>query len=115
RCLFCGAQFRVPRDDDYFDSDDGDAYNEDDEEIVIHGQDEDLDGPNEYDTEAYKIHIDRYESLSNTFEKQDGYQYESKIKTVLHGLNFTESDFNRPINDFSGGQKTRLSLAQMLL
>ncbi|MDW3988337.1 ABC-F family ATP-binding cassette domain-containing protein [Staphylococcus saprophyticus] len=70
---------------------------------------------NEYDTEAYKIHIDRYESLSNTFEKQDGYQYESKIKTVLHGLNFTESDFNRPINDFSGGQKTRLSLAQMLL
>ncbi|MDW3870969.1 ABC-F family ATP-binding cassette domain-containing protein [Staphylococcus saprophyticus] len=70
---------------------------------------------NEYDTEAYKIHIDRYESLSNTFEKQDGYQYESKIKTVLHGLNFTESDFNRSINDFSGGQKTRLSLAQMLL
>ena len=70
---------------------------------------------NEYDTEAYKIHIDRYESLSNTFEQQDGYQYESKIKTVLHGLNFTESDFNRPINDFSGGQKTRLSLAQMLL
>lgn len=70
---------------------------------------------NEYDTEAYKIHIDRYESLSNTFEKQDGYQYESKIKTVLHGLNFTESDFNRPINDFSGGQNTRLSLAQMLL
>ncbi|EHY92948.1 ABC transporter ATPase [Staphylococcus saprophyticus subsp. saprophyticus KACC 16562] len=70
---------------------------------------------NEYDTGAYKIHIDRYESLSNTFEQQDGYQYESKIKTVLHGLNFTESDFNRPINDFSGGQKTRLSLAQMLL
>lgn len=70
---------------------------------------------NECDTEAYKIHIDRYESLSNTFEQQDGYQYESKIKTVLHGLNFTESDFNRPINDFSGGQKTRLSLAQMLL
>lgn len=50
RCLFCGAQFRIPRDDDYFDSDDGDAYNEDDEEIVIHGRDEDLE-PNEYDTE----------------------------------------------------------------
>ncbi|NWK83972.1 ABC-F type ribosomal protection protein [Staphylococcus sp. GSSP0090] len=69
----------------------------------------------EYDTEAYKTHMDRYESLSNTFEQQDGYQYESKIKTVLHGLNFNESDFDRPINDFSGGQKTRLSLAQMLL
>lgn len=70
---------------------------------------------NEYDTKEYKTHIDRYEYLSNEFEQQDGYQYESKIKTVLHGLNFTESDYNRPINDFSGGQKTRLSLAQMLL
>ncbi|MFQ3843896.1 ABC-F family ATP-binding cassette domain-containing protein [Staphylococcus pseudoxylosus] len=69
----------------------------------------------EYDTETYKSHIDRYEALSNQFEQQDGYQYESKIKTVLHGLNFSETDFDRPINDFSGGQKTRLSLAQMLL
>jgi ATP-binding cassette subfamily F protein 3 len=69
----------------------------------------------EYDTDEYKAHIARYESISNQFEQQEGYQYESKIKTVLHGLNFTEDDFNRPINDFSGGQKTRLSLAQMLL
>ncbi|MGW8120596.1 ABC-F family ATP-binding cassette domain-containing protein [Staphylococcus xylosus] len=69
----------------------------------------------EYDSETYKTHIDRYESLSNQFEQQDGYQYESKIKTVLQGLNFSEADFDRPINDFSGGQKTRLSLAQMLL
>ncbi|WP_436953578.1 ribosomal protection-like ABC-F family protein [Staphylococcus shinii] len=69
----------------------------------------------EYDTETYKSHIDRYEALSNQFEQQDGYQYESKIKTVLHGLNFSKADFDRPINDFSGGQKTRLSLAQMLL
>lgn len=69
----------------------------------------------EYDTDIYKEHIARYESISNQFEQQEGYQYESKIKTVLHGLNFSESDFERPINDFSGGQKTRLSLAQMLL
>lgn len=69
----------------------------------------------QYDTIEYKEHIARYESISNQFEQQEGYQYESKIKTVLHGLNFTEDDFERPINDFSGGQKTRLSLAQMLL
>jgi ATPase subunit of ABC transporter with duplicated ATPase domains len=31
----------------------------------------------------------------------EGYQYESKIKTVLHGLNFTEEEFDKPINDFS--------------
>ncbi|MBL7574067.1 ABC-F family ATP-binding cassette domain-containing protein [Staphylococcus saccharolyticus] len=69
----------------------------------------------EYETETYREHIERYESLTNRFEQLEGYQYESKIKTVLHGLHFTEKDFNKPINDFSGGQKTRLSLAQMLL
>ncbi|MCI2774911.1 ABC-F family ATP-binding cassette domain-containing protein [Staphylococcus petrasii] len=70
---------------------------------------------NDYDTEDYQHHMERYESLSNQFEQLEGYQYESKIKTVLHGLNFKEEDFGKPINDFSGGQKTRLSLAQMLL
>lgn len=69
----------------------------------------------EYESDDYKTHIEKYENLSNKFEQLEGYQYESKIKTVLHGLHFTEADFHRPINDFSGGQKTRLSLAQMLL
>lgn len=68
-----------------------------------------------YDSEEYQQHMERYESLTNQFEQLVGYQYESKIKTVLHGLNFNEDDFDKPINDFSGGQKTRLSLAQMLL
>ncbi|UXS76166.1 ABC-F family ATP-binding cassette domain-containing protein [Staphylococcus chromogenes] len=68
-----------------------------------------------YETEDYQEHLKRYELLSNQFEKMEGYQYESKIKTVLNGLDFTEEDYHRPINDFSGGQKTRLSLAQMLL
>ena len=68
-----------------------------------------------YYSEEYQQHMERYESLTNQFEQLDGYQYESKIKTVLHGLNFNKDDFDKPINDFSGGQKTRLSLAQMLL
>lgn len=68
-----------------------------------------------YETLEYQKHLNNYESLSNQFEQMEGYQYESKIKTVLNGLNFTETDYNRAINDFSGGQKTRLSLAQMLL
>ncbi|CAL28459.1 ABC-F family ATP-binding cassette domain-containing protein [Staphylococcus carnosus] len=69
----------------------------------------------EYETETFKTHMSKYETLSNQFERLEGYQYESKIKTVLHGLDFSEDDFHRPVNDFSGGQKTRLSLAQMLL
>ncbi|MHB7916195.1 ribosomal protection-like ABC-F family protein [Staphylococcus borealis] len=73
------------------------------------------DHASDYDSDAYQQHMERYESLTNQFEQLDGYQYESKIKTILHGLNFTEDDFDKPINDFSGGQKTQLSLAQMLL
>lgn len=68
-----------------------------------------------YDSEEYKEQLSQYEYLSNQYELLDGYQYESKIKTVLTGLNFTEEDFDREIHSFSGGQKTRLSMAQMLL
>ncbi|ARJ50220.1 ABC-F family ATP-binding cassette domain-containing protein [Staphylococcus lutrae] len=68
-----------------------------------------------YESDAYQAHIAKYEQLSNQFEQQDGYQYESKIKTVLNGLGFSTTDYHRPIQDFSGGQKTRLALAQMLL
>lgn len=73
------------------------------------------DHADEYESDIFKEHMARYEALSNQFERLEGYQFESKIKTVLHGLDFNEEDFNRPVNDFSGGQKTRLSLAQMLL
>ena len=59
--------------------------------------------------------MSQYEALSNQYELMDGYNYESKIKTVLTGLDFKESDFDRQIQSFSGGQKTRLSMAQMLL
>ena len=60
---------------------------------------------NEYETKTYQEHMERYESLTNRFEQLEGYQYESKIKQFFTGLIFTESDFNKPINDFSGGQK----------
>lgn len=45
-CLHCGARFRVPREDLYHDSDDGDAYNEDEEEIELYGEEN-----NAYDSE----------------------------------------------------------------
>ncbi|OOV75719.1 ABC-F family ATP-binding cassette domain-containing protein [Mammaliicoccus fleurettii] len=69
----------------------------------------------DYDSDTYQEKLSQYETLSNQYESLDGYQYESKIKTVLTGLNFIESDFDRQIQSFSGGQKTRLSMAQMLL
>src|SRR5699024_10568753 len=40
---------------------------------------------------------------------------ESEIRTVLHGFRFYEEDYGRPVQSLSGGQKTRLALAQILL
>ncbi|PCM40025.1 ABC-F family ATP-binding cassette domain-containing protein [Mammaliicoccus sciuri] len=68
-----------------------------------------------YEQDLYKEKLSQYEALSNQYELMDGYNYESKIKTVLTGLDFKESGFDRQIQSFSGGQKTRLSMAQMLL
>lgn len=51
-CLHCGARFRTPREDSYYDSEDGDAYLDDEEEIRIYGRDDDgEDVPNAYDSE----------------------------------------------------------------
>ena len=57
----------------------------------------------------------QYELLSNKFRELDGYSYQSKIKGVLKGLGFKENEFNQIIDQLSGGQKTRLNLAKLLL
>ncbi|MDK2984595.1 MAG: ATP-binding cassette, subfamily er 3 [Clostridia bacterium] len=57
----------------------------------------------------------RYSKAAEKYERQDGYSFESKIKGMIKGLGFEEADFNRPISTFSGGQKTRLALAKLLL
>jgi ATP-binding cassette subfamily F protein 3 len=56
-----------------------------------------------------------YDRLMDTFQKEGGYTYEADIKTVLTGLHFHHFDYDTPINELSGGQKTRLSLGKLLL
>lgn len=56
-----------------------------------------------------------YDALQTEFKNVDGYQYESDTRSVLHGMRFYEQDFNKKIDTLSGGQKTRLALAKMLL
>lgn len=70
---------------------------------------------NEYTHEKYQDYVNKLERLQNAFENRDGYHIDSNIKMVLTGLNFDVTDLERPVDEFSGGQKTRLSLAQMLL
>lgn len=59
--------------------------------------------------------LERYTRMNHTFEQQDGYAFESQITGILKGLGFEESDFNRPVSELSGGQKTRVSLGRLLL
>ncbi|MBP2630552.1 MAG: transporter related protein [Firmicutes bacterium] len=56
-----------------------------------------------------------YASVVDKFERAGGYDYESAIKRVAFGLGFNENDFIKHVNDFSGGQKTRICLAKALI
>jgi ATP-binding cassette subfamily F protein 3 len=57
----------------------------------------------------------RYGPLQERFEHEGGYTYEHRIRTVLHGLGFAPEDYDRPLPQLSGGQKTRALLARLLL
>lgn len=64
--------------------------------------------------EIHKL-FDIYESKRHYFEENNGYSYNSKIRGVLFGLGFLEQDFSKSVNNLSGGQKSRLHLAKILL
>lgn len=57
----------------------------------------------------------RYDALSEEFRMKNGFTYESEIKSVLNGFRFDDAMWEREISSLSGGQKTRLALAKMLL
>jgi ATP-binding cassette subfamily F protein 3 len=59
--------------------------------------------------------LSRYSDLQDSFRLHEGYTIELKTGTVLHGLGFDSSDFDRPTETFSGGWQMRLALAKLLL
>ncbi|MBN1594208.1 MAG: ABC-F family ATP-binding cassette domain-containing protein [Candidatus Coatesbacteria bacterium] len=59
--------------------------------------------------------LERYGAVQHRFEQLDGFEVESKVGTVLHGLGFQKSDFHRPSAEFSGGWQMRIALAKVLL
>ena len=56
-----------------------------------------------------------YTALTHSYELMDGYAAKSKVIGILKGLGFDENDFDRKISTLSGGQKTRVFLAKLLL
>lgn len=59
--------------------------------------------------------MDKYANLTDEFSALNGFGYRSEINGVLKGLGFTEEEFHKKINLLSGGQKSRMIMAKLLL
>jgi ATP-binding cassette subfamily F protein 3 len=64
---------------------------------------------------AYKQLMDNYSSLCETFNDMEGYSYQSYMRGVLTGLGFCPDEYGKLISQLSGGEKTRIALAKLLL
>ena len=59
--------------------------------------------------------LNRYEQIRERYERMGGYMYKSEIRGILTSMAFSESMYNKKISTLSGGEKTRLALAILLL
>jgi len=59
--------------------------------------------------------LDRYGEIQLEFEQRGGYDLDSRAKTILTGLGIGPTDFDRPVESFSGGWKMRIALAKILV
>lgn len=66
-------------------------------------------------TKEFQLTTEKYSQLQSTFKKQGGFEYESRMRGILKGFGFEEADYQTAINSLSGGQKTKLALAKILL
>jgi ATP-binding cassette subfamily F protein 3 len=82
------------------------------QEVALTQLAEEMSGP---DPSKAQLALTRYGSLQAKFEHAGGYSYETKIKQVLSGLGFDETEFEMPLMHLSGGQRTRALLARLLL
>ena len=65
--------------------------------------------------EGQQAALTRYEQIRDRYERMGGYMYESEIRGILTSMAFDESMYNKKISTLSGGEKTRLALAMLLL
>lgn len=66
-------------------------------------------------TKEFQLTTEKYSQLQSAFKKQGGFEYESRMRGILKGFGFEEADYQIAINSLSGGQKTKLALAKILL
>jgi ATP-binding cassette subfamily F protein 3 len=59
--------------------------------------------------------VDRYHQVQSELSARDGYNIESRVGAVLSGLGFRREDWERRVEEFSGGWQMRIALAKLLL
>ena len=69
----------------------------------------------DWESKEYQNALSAYDQIQQQLAESNAYAVESEIRTVLHGFQFYEEDYDRPVESLSGGQKTRLALARILL
>jgi ATP-binding cassette, subfamily F, member 3 len=67
------------------------------------------------DEAARKTLSARYDRLTEMLHYHDAYTVDHLVEEVLDGLGFASTEYNRPLDTFSGGQQSRLMLAKLLL
>ena len=68
-----------------------------------------------HDTDAFHEMLEIFGELQHRLEAADGFRLSSLIEKVLIGLGFTQRDFTRQTDEFSGGWQMRIALAKLLL
>lgn len=65
--------------------------------------------------DALESRLHSYHLLTERFEQENGYAFQSELVGVLKGLGFREDEFAKNVDTLSGGQKTRVALGKLLL
>ena len=63
----------------------------------------------------FNRNLEQYTALMEKYKEQGGYTYKSELKSVLRNMGFGESEYDKKISRLSGGERTRLAMACMLL
>lgn len=66
-------------------------------------------------SKEYQTVTEKYSLLQAAFKKEGGYDYQSRMRGILTGFGFNEDIYDSPVSALSGGQKTKLALAKILL
>lgn len=66
-------------------------------------------------SKEFQVTTESYSRIQATFKKRGGYEYQSRMRGILKGFGFEEADYQTSVNSLSGGQKTKLALAKILL